>query len=130
MSGPPCRVCGPSGTGRGAERQMASENVKTFTDSNFDQETKDGVVLVDFWAEWCGPCRRLSPMVDPLAQEYEGRVTVGKMNVDENPDIPTSRFHVRGIPTFVVLKNGELVDTIVGPRGKEDIIGMLDKHLG
>jgi len=109
---------------------MASENVKTFTDSNFDQETKNGVVLVDFWAEWCGPCRRISPMVDALAQEYEGRVTVGKMNVDENPDVPTSRFHVRGIPTLVVLKDGELVDTIVGPRGKEDIISMLDKHLG
>jgi len=109
---------------------MASENVKTFTDSNFDQETKSGVVLVDFWAEWCGPCRRISPMVDALAQEYEGRVTVGKMNVDENPDVPTSRFQVRGIPTLVVLKDGELVDTIVGPRGKEDISTMLDKHLG
>ena len=109
---------------------MASEHVKTFTDSNFDQETKNGVVLVDFWAEWCGPCRRLSPMVDALAQEYEGRVTVGKMNVDENPDIPASRFHVRGIPTLIVLKDGEHVDTIVGPRGKEDISGMLEKHLG
>ena len=109
---------------------MASENVKTFTDSNFDQETKSGVVLVDFWAEWCGPCRRISPMVDALAQEYQGRVTVGKMNVDENPDVPTSRFQVRGIPTLVVLKDGELVDTIVGPRGKEDISTMLDKHLG
>ena len=109
---------------------MASEHVKTFTDSNFEQETKTGVVLVDFWAEWCGPCRRISPMVDALAQEYEGRVTVGKMNVDENPDVPSSRFHVRGIPTLVVLKDGELVDTIVGPRGKEDISSMLDKHLG
>jgi thioredoxin 1 len=108
---------------------MASEHVKTFTDSNFDQETKSGVVLVDFWAEWCGPCRRLAPTVDALASEYQGRVTVGKMNVDENPDTPTSRFHVRGIPTLVVLKNGELVDTIVGIAGKEDISSMLDKHL-
>jgi thioredoxin 1 len=108
---------------------MAADNVKTFTDSNFEQETKAGVVLVDFWAEWCGPCRRLAPTVDALAKEYEGRVTVGKMNVDENPDIPTSRFHVRGIPTLVVLKNGELVDTIVGLAGKEDISSMLDKHL-
>src|SRR6185436_18728266 len=108
--------------------QMAADNVKTFTDSNFDQETKTGVVLVDFWAEWCGPCRRLAPTVDALAKEYEGRVTVGKMNVDENPDIPTSRFHVRGIPTLVVLKNGELVDTIVGLANKEDISSLLDKH--
>jgi thioredoxin 1 len=113
----------------GDDRQMASENVKTFTDSNFDVETKDGVVLVDFWAEWCGPCRRLAPTVDALAKDYEGRVTIGKMNVDENPDIPTSRFHVRGIPTLVVLKNGELVDTIVGLANKEDISSLLDKHL-
>jgi thioredoxin 1 len=108
---------------------MASEKVKTFTDSNFDTETKDGVVLVDFWAEWCGPCRRLAPTVDALASEYEGRVTVGKMNVDDNPNIPTSRFRVRGIPTLVVLKNGELVDTIVGLAAKEDISSVLDKHL-
>ena len=108
---------------------MASEFVKTFTDNNFEQETKSGVVLVDFWAEWCGPCRRLAPTVDALATEYQGRVTVGKMNVDENPNVPTSRFQVRGIPTLVVLKNGELVDTIVGLAGKEDISSMLDKHL-
>jgi thioredoxin 1 len=108
---------------------MASEHVKTFTDTNFEQETKNGVVLVDFWAEWCGPCRRIAPAVEAIAQEYQGRVTVGKMNVDENPDVPTSRFQVRGIPTLVVLKNGELVDTIVGIAGKDVITGMLDKHL-
>jgi thioredoxin 1 len=108
---------------------MASEKVKTFTDSNFDDETKQGVVLVDFWAEWCGPCRRLAPTVDALASEYEGRVTVGKMNVDDNPNVPTSRFHVRGIPTLVVLKDGQLVDQLVGLAAKEDISSMLDKHL-
>ena len=108
---------------------MASEKIKTFTDNNFDTETKDGVVLVDFWAEWCGPCRRLAPTVDALASEYEGRVTVGKMNVDDNPKIPADRFRVRGIPTLVVLKNGELVNTIVGLAAKEDISSVLDKHL-
>ena len=108
---------------------MASEKVKTFTDSNFEAETKNGVVLVDFWAEWCGPCRRIAPIVEELASDYEGRATIGKMNVDENPNIPTSRFQVRGIPTLVVLKNGQLVDTIVGLVPKEEIVRKLDHHL-
>ena len=67
---------------------MASEKVKTFTDNNFDDETSKGVVLVDFWAEWCGPCRRLAPTVDALASEFDGRATVAKLNVDENPNVP------------------------------------------
>jgi thioredoxin 1 len=108
---------------------MASDKVKTFTDSNFDAETKNGVVLVDFWAEWCGPCRRIAPIVAELASEYDGRVTIGKMNVDENPNIPTSRFQVRGIPTLVVLKQGQLVETIVGLVPKEEIVNRLDRHL-
>ena len=108
---------------------MASEKVKTFTDSNFDTETQSGVVLVDFWAEWCGPCRRIAPIVEQLATEYDGRATIGKMNVDDNPNIPTNRFMVRGIPTLVVLKDGQLVDTLVGLRGKEEITQVLNKHL-
>jgi thioredoxin 1 len=108
---------------------MASDKVKTFTDSNFDAETKSGVVLVDFWAEWCGPCRRIAPIVDQLATDYEGRATIGKMNVDENPNIPTGRFQVRGIPTLIVLKNGQLVDQIVGLVPKEEIVRKLDQHL-
>ena len=108
---------------------MASEKVKTFTDSNFDTETQTGVVLVDFWAEWCGPCRRIAPIVEQLATEYDGRATIGKMNVDDNPNIPTNRFMVRGIPTLVVLKDGQLVDTLVGLRGKEEITQVLNKHL-
>jgi thioredoxin 1 len=108
---------------------MASDKVKTFTDTNFEAESKNGVVLVDFWAEWCGPCRRIAPIVEELASDYEGKATIGKMNVDENPNIPTSRFQVRGIPTLVVLKNGELVDTIVGLAPKEDIKKLIDRHL-
>ena len=108
---------------------MASDKVKTFTDSNFDDETKRGVVLVDFWAEWCGPCRRMAPTVDELAGDYDGRIVVAKMNVDENPTIP-ERYAVRGIPTLLLFKEGELTETIVGLRGKEDIAKMIERHLG
>jgi thioredoxin 1 len=107
---------------------MASDKVKTFTDSNFDQEVKTGVVLIDFWAEWCGPCRRLAPTVDALATEYDGRATVAKMNVDENPNVPT-RFMIRGIPTMLIFKNGELADQIVGLAAKEEIAKKLDQQL-
>ena len=107
---------------------MASDKVKTFTDSNFDEEVKTGVVLIDFWAEWCGPCRRLTPTVEALATEYDGRATVAKMNVDENPNIP-GRFMIRGIPTMLILKNGELADQIVGLAAKEEIAKRLDQQL-
>jgi thioredoxin 1 len=107
---------------------MASEKVKTFTDSNFDDETKNGVVLVDFWAEWCGPCRRLAPTVDALASEFDGRATVAKMNVDENPNVP-GRYAIRGIPTLLLFKGGQLAETIVGLAPKEDIARMIERHL-
>ena len=107
---------------------MASENVKTFTDSNFDQETKSGVVLVDFWAEWCGPCRRLAPTVDALAKEYEGRVTVGKMNVDENMNIP-QQYGIRGIPTLILFKGGQEQERIVGAVTREAIARVVEKYV-
>jgi thioredoxin 1 len=108
---------------------MASDKVKTFTDSNFDSETKAGVVLVDFWAEWCGPCRRLAPTVEALASEFDGRATVAKMNVDENPNVP-GRYAIRGIPTLLLFKEGQLAETIVGLAPKEDIAKMIERHLG
>ena len=107
---------------------MASEKLKTLTDSNFDQETKAGVVLVDFWAEWCGPCRRLAPTVDALATEFDGRATVAKLNVDENPSVP-GRYMIRGIPTLLLFKNGQLEETMVGLAPKEDIAKLIEKHL-
>jgi len=107
---------------------MASDKVKTFTDGNFDTEVGQGVTLVDFWAEWCGPCRRLAPTVDALAAEYDGRVTVAKMNVDENPTVP-GRFMIRGIPTLLIFKNGALADQIVGLVAKEEIARKLDQQL-
>ena len=110
------------------ESEMASDKLKTLTDSNFDQEIQAGVVLVDFWAEWCGPCRRIAPIVEELAGQYDGRATVGKLNVDENPNVP-GRFMIRGIPTLLLFKNGQLADTLVGLAPKEDIAKMIDKHL-
>jgi len=107
---------------------MASDKLKTLTDSNFDQEVSNGVTLVDFWAEWCGPCRRIAPIVEQLAGEYEGRASVAKLNVDENPNIP-GRFMIRGIPTLLLFKDGQLADTLVGLAPKEDIARMIDKHL-
>jgi thioredoxin 1 len=107
---------------------MASDKIKTFTDSNFDQEVSEGVVLVDFWAEWCGPCRRLAPAVDALASEFDGRATVAKMNVDENPNVP-ARFMIQGIPTLLLFKNGQVADTIVGLVGKDEIAKMIERHV-
>jgi thioredoxin 1 len=107
---------------------MASEKIRTFTDSNFDDETKQGMVLVDFWAEWCGPCRRLEPTVDALAAQYDGRLTVAKLNVDENPNVP-GRFMIRGIPTLLLFKDGNLAETVIGLAAKEDLVRMIEKHL-
>ena len=107
---------------------MASDNLRTLTDSNFDEETRNGVVLVDFWAEWCGPCRRLAPTVEALAGEFAGRAIVAKLNVDENPNVP-GRFMIRGIPTLLLFKDGQLAETLVGLRPKEDIAGLIEKHL-
>jgi thioredoxin 1 len=107
---------------------MASDKVKTFTDADFGDSVKQGLVLVDFWAEWCAPCRRLAPTVDQLADDYTGRLTVGKMNVDENPMTPTS-FMIRGIPTLLLFRDGELKETIVGLADKAELARMIDKHL-
>lgn len=92
------------------------------TDQNFESEVlqADGPVVVDFWAEWCGPCKVMSPLVDALASELGDKVKVVKINIDENPNAPT-KYGVRGIPTFMVFKGGQLVDTKVGSMSKTQL---------
>ena len=109
---------------------MASDKVTTFTDSNFETDVLKATtpVLVDFWAEWCGPCRALGPTIDALAGDYAGRVSVGKLNVDENPGI-TMQYMVRGIPTVMLFKGGQVVEQIVGLADKAEFKKALDKHL-
>ena len=107
---------------------MASEKIKTFTDADFGESVKQGVVLVDFWAEWCAPCRRLAPIVDELAEDYNGRLTVAKVDIDENPMTP-SKFMVRGIPTLLLFKDGDLKETIVGLDTKANLALKIEKHL-
>jgi thioredoxin 1 len=109
---------------------MASDKVATFTDTNFDTDVLKAAtpVLVDFWAEWCGPCRALGPTIDAVAGDYAGKVSVGKLNVDENPNI-TMRYMVRGIPTMILFKGGQIVDQVVGLVDKGSLKQLLDKHL-
>jgi thioredoxin 1 len=107
---------------------MASEKVKTFTDADFDASIQNGVVLIDFWAEWCAPCRRLAPTVDQLAEQYNGKVTVAKLNIDDNQNTPI-RYEIRGIPTLLLFKNGELKERIVGLAAKDDLVRVIDKHV-
>lgn len=110
---------------------MAGKNVLTVTDNNFDAEVLKSNVpaLVDFWAEWCGPCKALGPTIDELGDAFAGKVKVFKMNVDENPDVP-AKYRIRGIPTLLLFKDGELVDQLVGAHPKATIQQMLQKYSG
>ena len=107
-----------------------SQQIVHVSDSSFEQDVlKSNVpVLLDFWAEWCGPCKMIAPILDQIAAEYAGKVVVAKMNVDENPKIPM-RFNVRGIPTLILFKNGQAEGQKIGAVRRADVAAFLDSSL-
>ena len=109
---------------------MASELIKHLSDASFEADVlKAGTpVLVDYWAEWCGPCKMIAPILDEVAGAYQGKLTVAKMNVDENREVP-AKFGIRGIPTLMLFKNGELAATKVGAMSKAQLTAFIDQQL-
>ncbi|MBA4148770.1 MAG: thioredoxin [Verrucomicrobia bacterium] len=107
---------------------MAAANIVTLTQDNFDAEVlkSSTPVLVDFWAEWCGPCKMIAPVLDELASEFDGKVKIGKVNIDEHQSIATE-YGIRAIPTLLVFKDGQVHEQIVGMRSKRDLKSSLDK---
>jgi len=109
---------------------MASELIKHVSDASFDEDVmKAGKpVLVDYWAEWCGPCKMIAPILDEVAKTYDGKLQIAKMNVDENRDVP-AKYGIRGIPTLMLFKDGQLAATKVGALSKSQLTAFLDGNL-
>ena len=109
---------------------MASELIKHITDASFESDVLQPgtTVLVDYWAEWCGPCKMIAPILDEVATAYTGKLQIAKMNVDENRDIP-AKFGIRGIPTLMLFKDGQLAATKVGAMTKSQMTAFVDQHL-
>jgi thioredoxin 1 len=107
-----------------------ADNMKQITDSNWDSEVlkADKPVLVDFWAEWCGPCHALAPTVASIADSFSGRMVVGKLNVDENENT-AAKYGIRSIPTLILFKQGEVKEVLIGNRPKNEIVQVLEKHV-
>jgi thioredoxin 1 len=109
---------------------MANELIKTTTDASFEADVLKSAtpVLVDYWAEWCGPCKMIAPILDEVATTYDGKLQIAKMNVDENREIP-AKFGIRGIPTLMLFKGGELAATKVGALSKSQLTAFIDQQL-
>ncbi len=109
---------------------MASDLIKHVSDASFETDVlkSDRPVLVDYWAEWCGPCKMIAPILDEVSNAYAGKLQVAKMNVDENREVP-AKFGIRGIPTLMLFKNGELAATKVGAMSKAQLTAFLDQQL-
>lgn len=109
---------------------MASDLIKHITDASFEADVLQpgSTVLVDFWAEWCGPCKMIAPILDEVATAYQGKLSIAKMNVDENRTMP-AKFGIRGIPTLMLFKNGELAATKVGALSKAQLTAFIDQQL-
>jgi len=109
---------------------MSSDLIKHVSDASFDSDVlkTSGPVLVDYWAEWCGPCKMIAPILDDLSSEYKGKLQIAKMNVDENSETP-AKFGIRGIPTLMLFKDGEVVATKVGALSKSQLAAFIDSHL-
>lgn len=107
-----------------------SNNIINVTDSNFEQEvlSSEIPVLLDYWAEWCGPCKMITPIIEELSKEYEGKATIGKLNVDENPEV-SMKYGIRNIPTILILKNGEVVEKQVGVTTKAKLAEKIEAHM-
>ena len=109
---------------------MASDLIKHISDTTFEAEVLQAAkpVLVDYWAEWCGPCKMIAPILDAVASAYDGKLQIAKMNVDENRDIP-AKFGIRGIPTLMLFKGGQLAATKVGAMSKAQLTAFIDQQL-